>query len=127
MAFCKTNEKKFGLIILLCGLIILFGISCLEKSREVFFDNDEKGNFVVSIRVGEETQQLYPYYDVSSDSYYIFLPAFIKDHRIYNDSLKMQDLTIDGKRVLPFHSMQWEEDRVYSIAHDAVGGGQMEC
>lgn len=117
-------KKRNGLIILLCSLIILLGISCLEKSRKVFFDNDEEGNFVVSIRVGEETQQLYPYYDVSSDIYYIFLPAFIKDHRIYNDSLEMQNLTIDGKRVLPFHSMQWEEDRVYSIAYDVMGGGK---
>lgn len=115
-------KKRNGLIVLLCSFIVLFCVGCLERKREVFFDNDKEGNFVISLKTGEEIQQIYPYYDMSSDIHYFFLPAFIKNNKIYNDSLMSTDIVIDGNNILPFHSMEWEEGKVYSLACDAVGG-----
>lgn len=114
-------KKRNGLIILLIGLTVLFSVGCLEKKREVFFDNDTEGNFIISLKIGEEKQQIYPYYDLTSDIYYFFLPAFIEDNKIYNDLFLFNDITIDGNNILPFHSMEWEEGKVYSLACDAVG------
>lgn len=114
-------KKRNGLIMLLISLTVLFSVGCLEKKREVFFDNDKEGNFIISLKIGEEKQQIYPYYDMSSDVYYFFLPAFIEDNKIYNDLFLFDDITIDGNNILPFHSMEWEEGKVYSLACDAVG------
>ncbi|MDO4303912.1 MAG: CotH kinase family protein [Bacillota bacterium] len=113
-------KKRNVLIILLCSFMLLLCIGCLKRSREVLFDKDEEGNFVVSLRIGEEIQQLHPYYDASSNVYYFFLPAFVKDNQIYNDSFKLKDLTIDGKRVSLFNSISWEENTVYSISCESL-------
>ncbi len=118
------NKKRKGIVILLCSFMVLLCIGCLKRSRGLLFDIDEEGNLIVSIRIEEEIQELYPYYDASSNVYYFFLPAFIKDNQIYNGSFNLKDLIINGKNVPFLCSMQWEEDTVYSIACDALEEGE---
>lgn len=106
-------KKRFGLVILLCTLVTLLLIIILEQNRSASFDVDNDENIYISLRCGEGVQQLYPYYDETSGIYYFFLPAYVKENKIYNNL--WSPIIIEGNELPIFQSFSWEEDKIYSI------------
>ena len=102
-------KKKYFLVILLSILIVVLAMINYWSKRTVCFDTDGNGQLVLVVKYEERNEKIYPWYDVYEDVYYFFLPAFVENNRIYNDSFNLDTVILDDERLAKYEYFEWKE------------------
>ena len=97
-------------------LIIIFATIAYWSGRTVCFDTDGNGQLVLTVKFGERSQTIYPWYDIYEDVYYFFLPAFVEDNKIYHDSYALDAVMLNDEKLARYECFEWEEGVIYSVS-----------
>ncbi|MCM1047404.1 MAG: CotH kinase family protein [Clostridiales bacterium] len=107
--------KKIRLLVALF-VLIMFGIGIfLYDNKPVKVRFNSRNEMSLLITSNERTERLYPWYDGSSDTFYFFIPSYVKEQTLYFGSIwGGKKITIDGKRVWN-SSFEWEKEVTYEV------------
>ena len=85
--------------IALTGILISFTLICCfiigKQNRTVQFSINEK-QIYIELTIDDITENIFPWYHEGKQIYYFFLPAFVKETRIYFDGISDNNISING-------------------------------
>ena len=110
------NRKKFALILLLAGMILLSVFFAHTDARNVVFSKGMGDHAAVTVKRNTYEEKIYPYYSEREDTYYFFLPSALCGNVIYNDSFE-PDIIIDHRTLGRFGAFSWEEGKTYTFTY----------
>ncbi len=113
MSLKDRIKANMPLFLLLAGAIAALAIYLIGSSRNtVFVVND--GMVEVSVTNGNKDEIIHPYYYDTEDTWYIFLPSFVKSFKIYNTSAN-EDISINGEKLADNQAFVWEDGETYEV------------
>lgn len=114
-------KTSMPLFLLLAGAMAALAIYILISSRNVAFEIND-GTLEVSVINGNHKETIHPYYYDVEDTWYIFLPSFVKNNKIYNTNSD-NEIYINGSLLKKNQVFIWEDSGVYDVT---IGGNTVK-
>lgn len=117
-------KKKAWLMCILCILILITGLRYkLIDERNVWLRIGDDGMLYTQFILDQRKEQLLPWKDKQDDEavYFFFLPAFVKEHKIWYDKDSVE-IYENGKKIDENGCLRWKDDEVYRVKVFVEGG-----
>lgn len=120
-------RKKAWLIFIMCAMMLITGLGYrLINERDVWLRAGDDGLLYVQFRSDHYEERIHAWEDEQSDEevYYFFLPAFVKENRIWfrEDSMEIYE---NGQKTGENGCLNWKDNEIYRIR--IPEGGQNEA